>query len=301
MHIPFNISVNLVTIWKLFNKWILKRKEKVMCLKKLFSRWCNKPNPVPVGDIVPTSKRVLLFGINTYPDSPLNGCVNDVNDIEKLINHFYTGVDIRKFTDFQCTRQKIKDELLNSVKALRIGDHLYFHYSGHGTQVYDTHGDELDSYDEAIYAIDGPIVDQEFHEILSLVPFGAYVTLAFDSCFSGTITKLFNIHRNRFYQMPELPFRQKVRKRLAVTSELDSMNWVVLSGCSENQTSADAWIAGKYNGAFTYYMISVFAPELNWYNLMNEIKKYLPGPYYDQIPTLEGDWNLCTSKLFTNN
>lgn len=42
--------------------------------------------------------------------------------------------------------------------------------SSHGTQVYDKHGDEKDSYDEALYLYDGAITDDDINGLLQNIP-----------------------------------------------------------------------------------------------------------------------------------
>lgn len=41
------------------------------------------------------------------------------------------------------------------VSGARAGDHLFLHYSGHGSQTEDTDGDELDGKDEAASRVCG--------------------------------------------------------------------------------------------------------------------------------------------------
>lgn len=76
-----------------------------------------------------------------------------------------------------------------------------FHYSGHGSQVEDLDGDEVDGNDECIMPVDyktkGVILDDEINDtIVRPLPRGATLHATFDSCHSGTILDLpyvFNI------------------------------------------------------------------------------------------------------------
>ena len=49
------------------------------------------------------------------------------------------------------------------IKGAKPGDSLFFHYSGHGSQVKDKDGDEIDGLDETILPVDfqksGMIID----------------------------------------------------------------------------------------------------------------------------------------------
>jgi len=81
------------------------------------------------------------------------------------------------------------------VHNAQPNDSLFFHYSGHGGQTEDVHGDEDDGFDEVIYPVDfkqaGHIVDDDIHDILvrPLQP-GVRLTAIFDSCHSGTAMDL---------------------------------------------------------------------------------------------------------------
>ena len=63
--------------------------------------------------------------------------------------------------------------------------------------------------------------------------------------------------RQRFLAPPmDILCRQLGEDDLPLTRMLKSANpanHALFSGCRDNQTSADAYISGSYNGAFTYY------------------------------------------------
>jgi hypothetical protein len=61
-------------------------------------------------------------------------------------------------------------------------DSLFFHYSGHGSQVRDSNGDEADGYDEVIFPLDyaqtGTIIDDELHDnLVKPLPPGCRLTV----------------------------------------------------------------------------------------------------------------------------
>ena len=267
-----------------------------MCLRKLFPGWF-KPDVEPIQDINGNKRIALMFAINDYPGSAndLRGCINDQIDLEKKLNSMFPGFIIRQFRDADVTRSRFIDEITNAINSLIPGDVLLVHYSGHGTQVYDKSGDESDGYDEAVYLYDGTVIDDDIGDALKDIPEGATVVLAFDSCFSGTVTR--GKIQNRYFQNPDLPKRNKKRKRF----KKSEMKWIVFSGCGENQTSADAYINGRYNGAFTYYFLKTLENELTYSEWIAEIRDYLPGGGYDQKPTLEGNTLLFNNKVFNIN
>lgn len=69
------------------------------------------------------------------------------------------------------------------------GDVLFFHFSGHGTQVpTDDVADEQDGLDEAIVPTDmNLILDDDLRVITRKIPRGARLTMLSDCCHSGTM------------------------------------------------------------------------------------------------------------------
>ena len=83
-----------------------------MCFKR-------KPPIVPIIG----NKVALLFGINNYPGSSndLNGCLNDIADVEKKLNELYPSEwSIKKFSDSQVTRSVFRNEIKNQIRRMRF-------------------------------------------------------------------------------------------------------------------------------------------------------------------------------------
>lgn len=77
-------------------------------------------------------KKALVVGIDAYPGAPLNGCVNDANEMASILQTHSDGgpnFDVRKEVDI-----RTKGELKSKIRQLFEGDNdislLYF--SGHG-------------------------------------------------------------------------------------------------------------------------------------------------------------------------
>ncbi|WIA42485.1 hypothetical protein OEZ86_008476 [Tetradesmus obliquus] len=141
------------------------------------------------------AKRALLCGCN-YPGSShaLNGCVNDVNAMYSMLTtHFgFATENITKLIDTdpsgeQPTGANIKRHLTELVAASQPGDVLFFHYSGHGTQVPSDH-EEADAKDEALCPTDmNTITDDDLRTIFVNLADGVKVTVVADCCHSGTL------------------------------------------------------------------------------------------------------------------
>jgi len=158
-------------------------------------------------DLVPiTGKRkALLIGINYFgTKNELRGCINDVKNLREFINtrHFNeTPETIRVLTDDSTSAEHkpTKENILKGIDWLvhgaHPGDHLFFHYSGHGSQVKDLSGDEEDGFDETLVPLDfqkaGQIVDDELHDkMVKPLTKGIRLTAIFDCCHSGTVLDL---------------------------------------------------------------------------------------------------------------
>ena len=87
----------------------------------------------------PTARKLaLLVGVDKYPDSPLHGCVTDVElQRELLIYRFgFAPSDILTLTDAQATRENIETAFVTHLsEQAKPGDAVVFHFSGCGSRV----------------------------------------------------------------------------------------------------------------------------------------------------------------------
>ncbi|MEO8047784.1 MAG: caspase family protein, partial [Nitrospirota bacterium] len=66
---------------------------------------------------------------------------------------------------------------------------------------------------------------------------------------------------------------------------------MLITGCRDTQTSADAHIGGSFNGALTYYLVESIKEangELTNRELQQRTSAKLKREDYDQVPQLEG-------------
>jgi hypothetical protein len=298
-------------------------------IKKLF----GKPAVVSAPATLPSSggnivgeKYALLVGINKYaePGNDLSGCVNDVTDMAELLStqFGFKPDNIRILTDNRATQANILERLSWLVTVAKPGDQLVWHYSGHGSQVRDRDGDELeDQLDEIICPHDldwdNPFTDDLIASYFKEVIDGATLTFISDSCHSGTIDKGLsqNPHpkKSKFLRPPpdiewrsknrELPLKALGKKGLRVRSAgdvhtLDQRN-ILFSGCRDEQTSADAYFGGRYNGALTYYLIrDMKAINGSWKAIHSKVLDDLRSGGYDQVPQLSGSGGNLDGKPF---
>jgi hypothetical protein len=226
------------------------------------------------------TKKALLVGINYVgTGSALYGCINDVNAVNAHLNS--KGFTCQLITD-NTALKPTRESILNEFKLLLVnavaGDVLVFHYSGHGSYVRDTNREEIDGYDEAIVSRDMKyILDDEFKNLL-VYYLKKDVTLfaLFDSCHSGTMLDL------RYQYMDSLHGGADViyTKNLVTAGKV-----YMMSGCMDKQTSADAFIDKKAQGATTWaFLESLKTTPPTWRELLRSMRTLLKDNGYAQIP-----------------
>lgn len=275
-------------------------------------------------------KKALFVGINkfaNYAQFTLNGCVNDAKDMSALYKDLlgFKAAEISVLTDAQATKANIIAGLTQMVADAKAGklNYLVFSLSSHGTQMNDTSGDEPDGMDEAfvphdIAEKDGAwdpahiICDDELHDLFVQLPENVLLEVYLDTCHSGTGLRgaEFGLHapRARYVAPPDHEFDKKSAKMRGFTlvtpapggkksaakdskAPVAGANQLLWTGCKANQTSADAYFNGRYNGAFTYYFIKVMRDSQNKLARKAVIAKMrdLMKSGFAQTPQLEGN------------
>jgi len=104
----------------------------------------------------PTARKLaLLVGVDKYPDSPLHGCVTDVQlQRELLIYRFgFQPSDILTLTDAQATRENIETAFVTHLsEQAKPGDVVVFHFSGCGSRV--SFGDSAGKMQNSLVPVD---------------------------------------------------------------------------------------------------------------------------------------------------
>ena len=245
-------------------------------------------------------KKALLVGINDYPGTfnDLLGCVNDVRNMCGVLTSYFgfAKENINILTDRNATTFNITKALEMLVHEAKSGDFLVFHYSGHGSQVPDTNGDEKDRLDEIIcpYDLDwqsNVIRDDDLSKVFESVPAGVHIEVILDSCHSGTGSRTAGSGycRKRFLPLPEkfLPKESTSRKVTPIKPEKIQVLW---AACRANQFAADAYIGGKYGGAFTTSLCESLAAtkgQMGRYDLLKSVQEKLKKDGFKQAPQLE--------------
>ncbi len=238
----------------------------------------------------------FLIGINSYkiPGADLRGCVNDVNNLKAvLLKHFsFQEKNIKILTDLKATKQAMQDGITRIIKGAKRGDVLLIHYSGHGSNVPDDDGDEADGRDEILCPTNldwkDPLADDWLRTAFDDVPAGVNLTVIMDCCHSGSNTRvlvppdapiiarflpcpldLLAVESGRRLTGEIKGKRATLKKQAKRKKDIVDINIpeVLITGCRDTQTSADAHIGGSYNGALTYNLVAAIRGEGRQANL----------------------------------
>lgn len=228
-------------------------------------------------------KNALIIGIN-YNDTQyqLYGCINDAN----YLNDFLTskGYKNNVLTDETSIKPDCSNILNNFISLLnnsKKGDTLFFSYSGHGSYCRDFNKNEFTKNDQLIVPCDfNVILDDELKQIIQkyLKPNVTLYAL-FDSCFSESVLDLKYQYKDSLNND-----NNYVNKKESITKG----NVIMISGCSDVQTSADAFIDGEFRGALTWAFLETInsKPDLSWIELLTKMRELLKNNGYSQIPQL---------------
>ena len=226
----------------------------------------------------------LLVGINYFKTKyELQGCINDTNSINLFISN-YNFQKISILTDNtvkKANRNNILDEFKNLLINSRAGDVLLFFYSGHGSYILDKNNNEKSGNDQVIIPCDfKEIIDDELKNIIQ-ANLKKDVTLIalFDCCHSGSILDL------------KYQYMDSLDKNNFTENENESEtigNVIMISGCSDVQTSNDATINNKNQCAMTWAFLEAFKSQKNitWRQLLINMRDLLQKSKFDQTPQL---------------
>ena len=229
---------------------------------------------------------------------PLTACEADARDMAAISAQggFKPTIALTK----KATRSLLSKYLADAAKTLKKGDYLILSYSGHGGQVPDTNGDEPDGLDETWCLYDGEFLDDELYAAFGKFSEGVRIAVFSDSCHSGSVIKNNLISRAAMRTQPEKRYRampsefvqsvylknksfyDKIQAKGTTAPEAVTASGILISGCQDNQLSAD----GAFNGLFTGTLKTIWnggAFKKKGYHAMQKaVLKHMPP---DQSPS----------------
>jgi hypothetical protein len=225
----------------------------------------------------------LTIGLNAVDPGHYQGwsgdllaCEADAHDMGAILSS--RGFAVRSLMTKEATRAAVTAAIRAAASALKAGDIFALTYSGHGGQLPDLDGDEDDGLDETWCLFDGQLVDDEIYAALGAFAKGVRVLVFSDSCHSGSAVKVAYYTSGggspagraaaglagtgappRFRALPyEVALRTYEANRalydpiltdakIAAAAANVAASVLLVSGCQDNQLSAD----GPFNGLFT--------------------------------------------------
>ena len=207
-----------------------------------------------------TAFHALIVGIDLYQDPSvpdLSYCKSDANGMRSLL--LQNGWDDSEIT-ILLDGEAEKDAILSAVQSMAAecdaGDYMLIFYSGHGTFITDTSGDESDDTDEAIIPVDFVygdlstlLLDDELGEALSgcRTDKGIFI---FDSCNSGGFIASSlaegGSSRTRYHEVTGA-------RGTGTSGDLDIVNIPVMTASGENESSIED--PALEHGVFTYFLL----------------------------------------------
>lgn len=276
------------------------------------------------------TRKALLCGVNAYDSVPLRGCVNDVHNLQGVLldRYGFQPQQVRLLLDADCVKSTLLEGWRWLTEGASPGDVLLFHFSGHGSYIPDTEGEEEDLRDEITclqnFAFDDPdsfISDDEWYEMSQAVDPRVHLLLIKDTCHSGGSSRFISVRQDNGdekiilankrelsgYQAGlVVPEKALSNARFIVPPQLPAESWQLtgqtrhsartaavihtnLMACGEAQTAADAHINGDYQGAFTFTLCEVLRQDGHG-SSEDTIQQVVDRlrGHYDQIPQHEG-------------
>jgi len=235
-------------------------------------------------------KKALLIGIDyiNNPEYYLRGCINDVIVVRNMLidAYDYNASDITIMRedsgDFIApTKTNILRQLELLFSQSENLEELWFHYSGHGSQLQSQNSEMKQIIIPSNYQEEGVIQDTELLQLIQQISKHCRAIMVFDCCHSGTICDMpwtFEYTNANYLVTHTNPI------------EMSNPNIYVFSGCRDNQKSSDSINALDQSvGAFSNALVESLRASRHNISVMDLYKNtciFLLKNGYSQNPVL---------------
>ncbi|MCR9279460.1 MAG: caspase family protein [Pseudomonadaceae bacterium] len=269
------------------------------------------------------SKHALLIGVDRYglldDRYQLAGCVNDAKLMASVLTARYgfEPDNLIELHDQAATRQAILSAMSTLVERVEQDDIVVFHFSGHGSRRTTANPEKSGGKDSTIMPHDSgrhpepnrDIVDDEIHAWLQeLAKKTRYITLTFDCCHSGTITRDVFAGAARSVEadtrsLTDMGVDTDAVPAFSVPARTSSAGgwlgqsdaYVVLSGCRENEKSNE-YSRGEgdemvRNGALTFNLSQALTGAVagsTYRDVFENVSQGVTTMFPNQHPQIEG-------------
>ncbi len=271
------------------------------------------------------NKYALIIAVGSYPEAGGWKSLASANDVplvkNALLHHGFAEEHIAVLLNEEATKSGINKALNSLYEKAGPKDIVVIHYSGHGQQITDDNGDEIDGYDEALVPYDAQkgfmvgVYEGENH--IRDDDFGVYleklqaklgedgnVLVIIDACHSGTATRSEGTTTYRgtfetFYVPTPTPAKKQPDTRGGggmfdqKRGATGMASLVVMSGARHDQLNSETRDesgnpVGSLSYAFSKHALNMPA-NANYKTLFDKIKLELAVKAPNQSPQIEGD------------
>jgi hypothetical protein len=263
----------------------------------------------------------LLIAIDGYAESPLSGCLNDIDQVQSFlvsqlgvssecIHRLEAPGDPVKQSAVEAARLPTYANLVAALQALagpkvQRGDRVLIYYSGHGSYEQIV---AAQSYFEGLVPLDyktaGLLFDVELNQLLQdIADRSGDLSVILDCCHSAGATRDVALEdsRIRFLELPRALAAQ-VAATSARLSTLRVRQWqepeeyTVVAACQADEGAAECRSPeGKTHGMLSYFLYATLAKvppsalaQLRWSDIWEQVKGALHNARPSQRPMLLG-------------
>ncbi|HKM93157.1 MAG TPA: caspase family protein [Prolixibacteraceae bacterium] len=272
-----------------------------------------------------SEKRALIVAVGSYHEDSGWSKLSALNDADLMFalleKQGFKPKNIAILQDDKATKNGILKALDNLIAQTEENDIALFHFSGHGQQISDLNGDELDGYDEAIipydayllpsvyYQGENHIIDDELntylHKLREKTGSNGDVIFILDACHSGTATR----NTNNVEGYRGTPLRFEFEKNSIQTQKIEQQGYdeqttnspslspfVVLSASGQNQLNKEIIDEqGNAYGSLSFALsrtLSTANQKISYQTLFDNVRNEMciafRGNHF-QTPQIEGN------------
>jgi metacaspase-1 len=270
----------------------------------------------------PKNKYALIIAVGDYPEETGWTKISSLNDVDliktSLLKQGFPEKNITIITNAGATKTGIVSALQNLESRVKPGDIVAIHYSGHGQQIQDDNGDELDGFDESIIPFDAHksfrkgVYEGEKHfrddelnlylnNIRERLGNKGNLLVILDACHSGTGTRGNGKARGTqevftapgYTPKPGTGINTGFDEERTTNTEGKLAPMVLISGAGQKQLNFEYTDdAGNSYGSLSYAFSSIIPKvtvQTTYRSLFDQIKNLMSVIAPNQSPQIEGD------------